>query len=160
MGIRFLLPALCDLGMQDVAYDLLTQTDFPGWGYSVVNGATTIWERWNSNSKENLAKMNSFNHYSLGSCVEWMYEYCLGITVSEETAGFDRVRIRPYLDRSGKITAASGFYKTKSGTISIQWNKQKDGFVYEIALPEGMHAEFDFGDLHVQSENQTGNNFK
>jgi alpha-L-rhamnosidase len=143
--------------MQEIAYDLLTQTDFPGWGYSVVNGATTIWERWNSNSKENLTKMNSFNHYSLGSCVEWMYEYCLGIVVSEETAGFDRVKIRPYPDRSGKITSASGYFKTKRGTISIRWNRQKDGFLYEIALPEGLRAEFDFGDLRVQTENQTDN---
>ncbi|MBE7060074.1 MAG: hypothetical protein E7389_04570 [Ruminococcaceae bacterium] len=152
LGIRFLLPALCDLGMQDTAYDILTQRTFPGWGYSVVNGATTIWEHWDSNSKDNLKGMNSFNHYSLGSCVEWLYEYCLGITVSEETAGFDRIRIRPYLDGSGKITSAKGFYRTQKGKIEIMWVKRDNFFVYEIRLPQSTEATFDFDTLKIQKK--------
>ncbi|MBR2977995.1 MAG: family 78 glycoside hydrolase catalytic domain [Oscillospiraceae bacterium] len=156
LGIRFLLPTLCELGLQDTAYDILTQTSFPGWGYSVVNGATTIWEHWDSNSAENLKGMNSFNHYSLGSCVEWLYEYCLGISVSEETAGFARVRIRPYPDRSGKITSAQGEYKTKRGTIAIRWKKCENGFLYEISLPNGIEAEFDFGCLEVRKTDREG----
>ena len=160
LGIRFLLPALCELGMQDIAYDILTQRTFPGWGYSVVNGATTIWEHWDSNSKENLKGMNSFNHYSLGSCVEWMYEYCLGITVSEETAGFNRIKIRPYLDKSGKITSASGWYKTCSGTIEIMWEKQGDIFTYEIKLPDGSDAEFDFSGFKIREKSETGGKIK
>ena len=156
LGIRFLLPALCDLGLQDIAYDILTQKTFPGWGYSVVSGATTIWEHWDSNSKENLKGMNSFNHYSLGSCVEWMYEYCLGITVSEDTAGFDKVKIKPYLDSSGKITSADGWYETDKGKISISWKKLGDGFVYEIELPQEIRAEFDFNGLKIQKQESVG----
>ena len=74
LGIRHLLPALCDLGLRDAAYDILTQTTFPGWGYSIAHGATTIWEHWDSDDIDRLKSMNSFNHYSLGSCVEWMFE--------------------------------------------------------------------------------------
>lgn len=87
VGVKFLLPVLCDLGETDLAYELITKTSYPSWGYSVVNGATTIWERWNSYTKEDGfgdVGMNSFNHYSLGSCVEWLYGYVLGIRPSEE----------------------------------------------------------------------------
>lgn len=154
LGIRFLLPALCDLDMQDIAYDILTQQTFPSWGYSVVNGATTIWEHWDSNSTENLKGMNSFNHYSLGSCVEWMYEYCLGIVVSEETAGFERIKINPYLDSSGKITSASGWYQTAKGKVSVSWKKQENIFTYEIELPPKIPAEFDFNGLRVRKKEE------
>lgn len=156
LGIRFLLPTLCELGLQDVAYDILTQTTFPGWGYSVVNGATTIWEHWDSNSAENLKGMNSFNHYSLGSCVEWLYEYCLGISVSEETAGFARVKLKPYPDCSGKITSAEGQYKTRHGTVAIRWKKCENGFLYEVTLPNEIEAEFDFGSLEVRNCDRQG----
>lgn len=160
LGIRFLLPALCELGMQDIAYDILTKRTFPGWGYSVINGATTIWEHWDSNSKENLKGMNSFNHYSLGSCVEWMYEYCLGITVSEETAGFNRIKIRPYLDKSGKITSASGWYQTYKGKIGIMWKRSGNIFTYEIELPDGCDAEFDFGGLKIRKKDESDGKIK
>ena len=152
LGIRFLLPALCDLGMQDIAYDMLVQKSFPGWGYSVINGATTIWEHWDSNSKENLKGMNSFNHYSLGSCVEWLYEYCLGIVVSEKTAGFDKIKIKPYIDISGKITSASGWYQTKNGRVSVSWENKGGIFVFEIELPDKIEAEFEFNELKIQSK--------
>ena len=152
LGIRFLLPALCDLGMQNIAYDILVQKSFPGWGYSVVNGATTIWEHWDSNSKENLKEMNSFNHYSLGSCVEWLYEYCLGIVVSEKTAGFEKIKIRPYIDISGRITSASGWYQTKNGRVSVSWKNTGDIFIYEIELPDKTEAEFVFNGLKIQGK--------
>ena len=72
LGVRFLLPALCELGRADIAYAMLTSTEFPGWGYSIKNGATTIWEHWDSYTEERGIRtgMNSFNHYSFGSCTE------------------------------------------------------------------------------------------
>ena len=96
--------------------------------------------------------MNSFNHYSLGSCVEWMYEYCLGISVSEETAGFEKIRIKPYLDKSGKITSASGSYRTGKGGIEIAWKNRGGYYTYDIRLPDGADAEFDFNGLNIKEK--------
>lgn len=167
LGVKFLLPTLCDIGSSDIAYRLITNTDFPGWGYSVVNGATTIWERWDSYTKKDGIKegtafgmkegMNSFNHYSLGSCTEWMYSYCLGIRPSFDKPGCKKVVFAPYLDTSGKITFANGHYDTDYGRITVHWNKTENGYVYEVALPLEIECEFNFDGMSViKSDNKNG----
>jgi len=144
-GIRFILPVLCDLGLVDLAYKLVTNDTFPSWGYSVVNGATTIWERWDSYVKGKGfgdKTMNSFNHYSLGSCGEWFFEYVLGI--KPKKAGFDGVIIKPFVDRSGKIDGASGSFESINGKICVEWKKCSDGFYCKIEKAEQLKADFVF----------------
>ncbi len=155
LGIKFLLPVLCDIGRGDIAYSLITSTDYPSWGYSVVNGATTIWERWNSYTEKDgiLKGMNSFNHYSLGSCTQWMYEYCLGIRPSLECAGFKKVTFAPIFDFSGKITHASGYYDTDFGRISVDWHTDGDTVKYTVSLPKEIECDFDFSTLKVLNKN-------
>ena len=158
LGIKFLLPVLCDIGRPDIAYRLITSTEYPSWGYSIVNGATTIWERWNSYTKEDgiLKGMNSFNHYSLGSCTQWMYEYCLGINPTVEGAGFKKVIFKPCFDFSGKITSVSGYYDTDFGRISVSWQIVDGRVKYTVTVPEKIRCDFDFGALKVLSK-QTQN---
>ena len=77
LGSNVITPVLTDTGNANVAYDLLLQDEMPSWLFPVKQGATTIWERWNSYSKEDgfgHQEMNSFNHYSYGSVLEWMYK--------------------------------------------------------------------------------------
>ena len=154
LGIRFLLPTLCDIGRSDIAYHLITNTEYPGWGYSIVNGATTIWERWDSYTHENGIKkgMNSFNHYSLGSCTEWMYEYCLGIRPSVSNPGFKKVKFAPCFDTSEKITSASGYYDTDFGRITVKWENKNGAFEYCVSVPEEIDCTFDFGAMKIISE--------
>jgi len=153
LGIKFILPTLCDIGRSDIAYHLITNTEYPGWGYSVVNGATTIWERWDSYTHENGIKkgMNSFNHYSLGSCTEWMYEYCLGIRPCIDNPGFKKVKFSPYFDFSGKITSASGHYDTDYGRITVEWEKCGDVFEYCVSAPTEIECTFDFAGMKLIS---------
>ena len=134
VGVGYLLPVLCDNGHADTAYEILCQTTYPSWLYSVKNGATTIWERWNSYTEENGfgdAGMNSFNHYSLGSCYEWMYEYMLGI--KPVTPGFARFLYRPYPDK--RITGASGSYNSPSGTIGSEWRYNGHNYDMKLTVP-------------------------
>lgn len=87
-----ILPVLTEIGAADVAYDLLLQDAMPSWLYSVKNGATTVWERWNSYSAEESfgdSGMNSFNHYSYGACLEWMYQYMCGISLESGAYQFE-----------------------------------------------------------------------
>ncbi len=156
LGIRFLLPALCDVGMTDEAYEILCQRTYPGWCYSVERGATTIWEHWNSDSAEKLKGMNSFNHYSLGSFVEWLYEYCLGMNPVIEKPAFKKTVIKPCICTSGRITFAHGTYKTKYGKIESKWEKTKDGlFRYSISVPEGVETEYIFDGLKLLSQTKS-----
>lgn len=144
LGIKFLLPALCDLGETELAYKILCSREYPGWGYSVLNGATTVWERWNSYTADKGfgdVRMNSFNHYSLGSVAEWMFKYCLGIVPSEAGAGFEKVVLRPYPDTSGKITFAKGYYDSKKGRIEAEWRCEGGKTTYIASVPAAIDLE-------------------
>lgn len=147
-GIRFILPVLCDLELSDLAYELVCKDTFPSWGYSIKNGATTIWERWDSyvEGKGFQSKtMNSFNHYSLGSCGEWFFEYMLGI--KPLSAGFNGVIIKPYVDRSGMVNSASGCFDSVNGKISVEWERIKDGFRCAVTKPKSLNADFCFDNI-------------
>ncbi|MBE6701281.1 MAG: hypothetical protein E7582_05265 [Ruminococcaceae bacterium] len=161
LGIRFLLPTLCDIGRSDIAYDLITNTEYPGWGYSIVNGATTIWERWDSytESKGIRKGMNSFNHYSLGSCTEWMYEYCLGIRPDISGAGCKIVNFAPVFDLSEKIKSASGYYDTDFGRISVNWVNKEGIFEYCVTVPSDILINFSFVEFEILNSTKKSNSY-
>lgn len=157
LGVRFLLPTLCDVGLSEIAYRLITSDKYPGWGYSVVNGATTIWEHWDSYTEEHGIRdgMNSFNHYSFGSCTEWMYEYVLGLRSA--APGFAKVSFEPYFCHDGSIHSAKGYYDSVSGRIDVEWEKKDGIFTYRVTLPEEMERSFSFPEMKILSEKKEGN---
>lgn len=99
---------LCENGMEDLAYHFLFKESFPSWLYCVNLGATTIWERWNSLLPDGTCSgtgMNSFNHYSYGSVVEFLYAYVGGIRAL--TPGFKHAVIAPVPDMKFRYFKAS-----------------------------------------------------
>lgn len=52
VGTAILNQTLSQFGESDTAYNLLLQRGNPSWLYSIDQGATTIWERWDSYTKE------------------------------------------------------------------------------------------------------------
>jgi len=156
LGVKYLLPTLCEFGESDLAYEIITNREYPGWGYSVLNGATTIWEHWDSYTIDRgiLGGMNSFNHYSLGSCTEWMYAYCLGIQPDEQSVGFaEKLNLHPHLDKTGKITLACGYYTIPAGRIYVEWERKPDGcYLYHADVPEQIRVDFAFAGMRTLSK--------
>jgi alpha-L-rhamnosidase len=144
-GVGYLCPVLTEAGYTDVAYRLLGNETYPSWGYTIKNGATTIWERWDGWTQENgfqSPNMNSFNHYSLGSVGEWLYRYVAGIDLG--APGYDRIVIRPR--PGGNLTHASGAYDSVRGRISSSWKIEDNRFVLETLIPPNTTAT-----VHVPS---------
>ncbi|MER7559024.1 family 78 glycoside hydrolase catalytic domain [Nocardioides sp. NPDC126508] len=143
LGVNVLAPQLSAEGRSDLAYELLHQDAMPSWLYSVKNGATTIWERWNSYSTEDgfgPVEMNSFNHYSYGAIVEWMYERMAGIAKDPEAPGFKHFLLQPTLDPTGGITEVEGSFDSPYGTIESAWELDGDTFSYEATVPANTTA--------------------
>jgi alpha-L-rhamnosidase len=136
VGTPLLAPVLSRFGRTDVAYKLFTQTTYPSWLYTVLNGATTMWERWNSYTKEQgfcPFGMNSFNHYAYGAIGEWMYSTITGIGFDPAEPGYKHIIIRP--QPGGGLSWARGELETRYGTVRSAW-KIKDGrFKAEILIP-------------------------
>ncbi len=144
LGISHLCPALSKSGMNDIAFQLLEQTSHPSWLYSVINGATTIWERWNSYIVETDTfgdvSMNSFNHYAYGAIGEWMYKNILGIRSDARKGytGYKHILLTPTI--GGSLTYAKGWHKSPYGLIKSSWYLEGEKVVYECTIPEGSSA--------------------
>lgn len=145
LGVNVLAPVLSDEGRADLAYRLLHQDALPSWLFSVRNGATTVWERWNSYSKDagfGPVSMNSFNHYAYGTVMEWMYAYMAGIARDPDSPGFKHFLLQPHLDPSGKITRVTGSHESPYGEIRSEWRVTDGGAAlsYEAAVPANSEA--------------------
>lgn len=140
-GTGLLNAALCDVGATEAAYRLILQKEYPSWLYPVTQGATTIWERWDSYTREKgfggQNSMNSFNHYSLGSVLSWMYEDILGIQREEAYPGYSRFTLCPVI---GNLEYAYGKIATPQGIIESGWEKKKDQLIYSCRIPENARA--------------------
>ena len=51
VGMLYLMQVLTDTGYPEVAYAIAAQKTRPSWGYMVSKGTTTIWERWDTDTK-------------------------------------------------------------------------------------------------------------
>ena len=141
VGVGYLLPVLTDAGKDDVAYKLLRQDTFPSWLFSVKHGATTIWERWDGWTPEKGFQdpgMNSFNHYSLGSCGEWLFEYAAGIAPDFAHPGYKHTIIRPH--PGGGLTFAQASIGTVHGRISSGWKRDGQALTVHVVIPANTTA--------------------
>ena len=141
VGTPLLLHALSDNGRSDIAYNLLLQEKNPSWLFSVNNGATTIWEHWDSVNEEGemwSTDMNSFNHYSYGAVFDWMFGDMLGIKVCDDGAGYSKIEIAPIPEK--RIGFAEGSIASRAGDIFVSWRYIGEQVRYEITLPENTTA--------------------
>ena len=119
---------------------LLLQEEFPSWLFSVNQGATTIWERWDGiNEKGELKEpsMNSFNHYSYGSVFDWVFGVCAGINPAEP--GYKKILIKPVCDKRLGFLKAS--IDTPEGKVTSHWYYRGDELHLEFEIPEGTEAK-------------------
>lgn len=158
LGTSILMSVLTENGMSDIAWELLLQRKNPSWLYSIDNGATTIWERWNSYTIESgmgPKGMNSFNHYAYGVVCEWIWESVAGIASDPARPGFKHIIMKPVPDkRIGFIDAA---YDSASGLIKSSWKYEGDTWIWEFTIPEGCTASVTLPGEEVAKEYVAGN---
>ncbi|MCI8466048.1 MAG: family 78 glycoside hydrolase catalytic domain [Lachnospiraceae bacterium] len=138
---RYIVEVLLENGYRDVAYDLLTQTTYPSWGYMIENGATTIWERWEKITDECvMSRMASYNHPMYGAVGVCFYKHFAGIRPDETDPGFKKVLIHPIIPTKLKHVQAK--VDTMAGRIVSEWKKEEDGsFVMKVEIPFGSTGE-------------------
>ncbi len=140
VGTRDLMYVLSKIGRNDVAFRLLHNKTFPSWGFPIVNGATSIWERWDGWTPEKGFQdvgMNSFAHYAYGAVVGWMFEKIGGI--KELKPGFEEILIAPVVDPN--LTFSDCVYKSVRGDIKTSWKVAKGGFTFSVEVPVNTSAK-------------------
>ncbi|WP_396635697.1 family 78 glycoside hydrolase catalytic domain [Maribacter sp. R77961] len=136
-----LLPKVLDaMGETDLMYRILFKETYPSWFYSINQGATTMWERWNSYSATegyNPQSMNSLNHYAYGAIGQWMYERIAGIAPLEP--GYKKIRIAP--QPWAPLESASASLETPYGAVASVWNLQNNTLELNTTIPPNTTAQ-------------------
>ncbi len=137
IGTQWLMRGLSVNGRSDIAYRIATVTDYPGWGYMVANGATTIWELWNGNTAN--PEMNSANHVMLlGDLIIWYYENLAGIKSAEDAPAFKKIVMKPEIIEG--LNSATASYRSVHGLIKSDWKKKGKAFSWNISIPANTKA--------------------
>jgi alpha-L-rhamnosidase len=138
LGTSVLLPVLSRYGHADVAHAVATQRTYPGWGYWFDNGADTMWEMWELDSR-------SRDHYFLGTVVQWLYENVAGLRPGD--AGYERFTVRP--DARVGVTWAETSIDTVRGRAAVAWRQEDGALTLTVEVPFGATAE-----VHVPTTGQ------
>lgn len=140
VGAPIMCRVMAENGLEEEAFYFLLQDGYPGWMHCIDLGATTIWERWNSVLDNGLLSgvmMNSLNHYSFGSVVEYLYSSVAGLKALEP--GFKKVIITPLMNQKLKFMKA--YYESVYGIYRVEWEIKKDGNVHVyVEVPFGCTA--------------------
>ncbi len=141
VGTPYLPHVLTSAGHPEIAYALLLQKTCPSWLYPVLQGATTIWERWDGWTREKGFQnpaMNSFNHYAYGSIGAWLYSTVAGVDADPEQPGFKHIIMRPR--PGGGLTYARAEYESLYGRIVSEWHIDRQRFDWLVTIPPNTTA--------------------
>lgn len=125
LGAKYIMHALTENGRADLAYDIATQRTYPGWGYWIEQGATTLWESWNGNA--------SLNHHMFSDVSAWFYKGLAGINPDENAPGFKHVVIRP--NPVGGLKWVRATHESMYGTVSSEWRVDGNRFELKVSVP-------------------------
>ena len=132
VGYRYLLRALAEGGCSDVIYDMNNQSEKPGYGYQLKQGATSLTEAWDA------GRASSHNHFMLGQIMEWFYHDLAGIGGDPDGAGFKKIIIRPAV--VGDLTWVNCSYDSIRGRIASHWKREGNRFTLDVTIPANTTA--------------------
>jgi alpha-L-rhamnosidase len=133
LGTSMLFDVLSEFDRDDVAFTIMNQRTFPGYGYWIGRGATTTWETWAGKPGR-----NSQNHPALGGGLAWLYKGLAGLRPDPEAPGFERVIVRPA--PVGDVTECRYSLETQRGTFRVEWKKKDGRLTLDISVPPNASA--------------------
>jgi alpha-L-rhamnosidase len=135
IGMQWLMQTLTDIGRPDVAWTIATQTTMPSWGYMLSKGSTTIWERWDYETRG--PGMNSEALLiQAGNLDAWFYQTLAGIRPA--APGFKEILIKPTV--LGDLTWVKGWFDSPYGRIESDWRIVDGRLTLDVVIPANTTA--------------------
>lgn len=136
---KYLFDILSENGFEDLALQLATREEYPGWGYMIRHGATTVWERWEYVMGDNEEiGMASMNHPMNAVISVWFYKHLCGLRACESGPAFSAFRVEPVFPR--ELPAARAVWDTVKGKISVSWERAENGISLVLEVPYNSSA--------------------
>jgi alpha-L-rhamnosidase len=137
VGMQWLMETLTEIGHADAALTITTRSERPSWGYMISKGATTIWERWDMDTRD--PGMNSEALLiQTGDLNTWFFQSLAGINYDAEHPGFKNIVMRPHLIPS--LMYAKGSLDSPQGKVTSNWQLQNGKFQWDIVVPPNATA--------------------
>jgi alpha-L-rhamnosidase len=130
---KYMLDYLHGQNRNDLAYLMINQKDYPGYGYMIKNDATTLWENWS------IVPHHSQNHPMFGSVSEWFFKAMAGIGQTENSVAFSEIIIKPAI--LDGLNWARGNYHSMRGNIAVEWWKSGNDILVDVEIPANTTAE-------------------
>jgi alpha-L-rhamnosidase len=148
IGMQWLMQVLTDIGRPDVAWTIMTQTTRPSWGYMIGKGATTIWERWDSDTRD--PGMNSEALLiQAGNADAWLYQTLAGINYDKANPGFKHIIIKPRI--LGDLKWVKAHFNSPYGKIASRWQREGGKLTMGVTIPANTTAT-----IHVPAQEESG----
>lgn len=138
MGTKAVIEVLCRYGEEDIAYEVMSGTESPGFGYMLRQGATTIWERWEADQDNNI--MNSRNQPMLAAACVWFYKYLGGIRLERTAQGLEKLIVEPVIPK--KMNHAHIEMDICNGHVISSWKKTDRQLTLQVTVPFNTEVEF------------------
>ncbi|MFC1551057.1 family 78 glycoside hydrolase catalytic domain [Candidatus Latescibacterota bacterium] len=145
-GLYFLLEQLMKEERNDLIFEMVNKKTYPGWGYMLENGATTMWESWTG---------GSHIHDTLISIGSWYIQGLGGIQIDEESPGFKNVLIKPQI--IGDLTHLKASYNSIHGMISDEWRLSGNTLELNVTVPPNTTATVFVPSVDADGITESGN---
>jgi alpha-L-rhamnosidase len=129
LSAKYLLPVLSEHGHFDLAVDVATRPDLPGWGYWRREGSFTLWESWDADAR-------SHDHYFLGAVGLWLHRWVAGLRPLEP--GYRRFEV--VVPETSRLSAAGVSEVMPGGTIEAAWTRDGGHYAVDVTVPSGTTA--------------------
>ena len=133
-GTKYILESLSKNGYTDKVYEIVNSTTFPGWGFMIDRGATTVWETWKESDN-----VYSNCHPMFGTVTEWFYRWLGGIRNNKEVPGFSKFTLGPNFPQG--LNSVSSYYNTPNGKIISKWQRNGSKVNLNIEIPKNCEAD-------------------
>jgi len=132
-GTKYILEALSKHVSPEQVFEIVNSKKYPGWGFMIDNGATTIWETWKESD-------NTYSncHPMFGTVSEWFYRWLGGIEIDINYPGFERFKLHPTVPED--LDSVKCSYQSPHGEIISNWKKETDKTIYNFRIPNGTTA--------------------
>ena len=147
LGLRVIFRVLAEHGESELAYKMITRKEYPGYGYWVEKGETTLPESFSEYDEHTDA---SANHHFLGDIVAWYMIYPGGLKIINDK----RVKIKPHFLEN--MSYAKTSHKLPDGEVSVYWRREGDDIILDVTCPDSVYCEIETdGDYVFEKFNRT-----
>ncbi len=135
LGARVIFHLLSDYGYGELAYKMITRSEWPSYGYFIEQGLTALPESFFRDFED----CDSLNHHFFGDIANWFISKVAGIRYNPAGTDHKKVVIKP--DFISCLSSAAASLDTPYGVVSVKWERSDNGIQITVNSDDRLDIE-------------------